>query len=107
MTRLVRAGQAAARGRSPRDGGDDRPVRWAPIVDGGPDAHGGPAAVPRGDVGAPGIGVRVAWAGGGSIVATGNCFAAVARLLSAQPHLSPVEVKAALRAVARNAVLHR
>lgn len=68
---------------------------------------------PPADVGAPGIDVEVAWAGGGSIVATGNSFAApvvtglVARLLSAHPHLSPVEVKAVLRAVARNAVLHR
>jgi subtilisin family serine protease len=65
---------------------------------------------PPADFGAPGIDVPVAWLGGGSIVATGNSFAApvvtglVARLLSKHPYLSPVEVKAVLRAVSRNAV---
>lgn len=65
---------------------------------------------PPADFGAPGIDVEVAWAGGATIVATGNSFAApvvaglAARMLSKHPYLSPVEVKAALRAVAHNAV---
>jgi subtilisin family serine protease len=65
---------------------------------------------PPADFGAPGIDVDVAWTDGGSIVATGNSFAApvisglVARMLSKHPYLSPIEVKAALRAVSRNAV---
>lgn len=62
------------------------------------------------EFGAPGIEVEVAWLGGGSMVTTGNSFAAphvaglVARMLSKHPSLSPVEVKAVLRAVSRNAV---
>ncbi len=66
---------------------------------------GGPA-----EFGAPGIDVDVAWLGGGSVVATGNSFAAphvtglVARLLSKHPDLAPYEVKAVLRSVAANAV---
>ena len=65
---------------------------------------------PPADFGAPGIDVDVAWSDGGSIVTTGNSFAAphvaglVARLLSKHPELTPYEVKAVLRAVARNAV---
>jgi subtilisin len=65
---------------------------------------------PPAEFGAPGIDVEVAWLGGGHIVATGNSFAApavaglVTRLLSKHPYLSPVEVKAVLRAVSRNAV---
>jgi subtilisin family serine protease len=65
---------------------------------------------PPAEFGAPGIDVEVAWLGRGHIVATGNSFAApavaglVARLLSKHPYLSPVEVKAVLRAVSRNAV---
>lgn len=65
---------------------------------------------PPADFGAPGIDVDVAWSGGGSIVTTGNSFAAphvtglVARLLSKHPELTPYEVKAVLRSVARNAV---
>ncbi|GAC1445300.1 MAG: hypothetical protein NVSMB55_25640 [Mycobacteriales bacterium] len=64
---------------------------------------------PPAEFGAPGINVEVAWRGGGSIVTTGNSFAAphvtglVARLLSKHPYLSPSEVKAVLRAVSRNA----
>jgi len=60
------------------------------------------------EFGAPGIDLRVAWAGGGYITATGNSFAAphltgiVARLRSKHPGLTPFEVKTALRAVARN-----
>lgn len=62
------------------------------------------------EFGAPGIDVEVPWLGGSSIVTTGNSFAAphvaglVARMLSKHPSLSPVEVKAVLRAVSRNAV---
>jgi len=65
---------------------------------------------PPAEFGAPGIGISVPWLGGGSIVATGNSFAAphitglVARLLSKHPGLTPYEVKAVLRAVSRNAV---
>jgi subtilisin len=61
------------------------------------------------DFGAPGIDVEVAWRGGGSIVTTGNSFAAphiaghVARLLSHHPGLTTYEVKTVLRACARNA----
>ncbi len=61
------------------------------------------------DFGAPGIDVEVPWLAGGTIVATGNSFAAphvtglVARLLSKHPHLTPYEVKTVLRAVASNA----
>ncbi|MHA3704733.1 S8 family serine peptidase [Jatrophihabitans sp. YIM 134969] len=64
---------------------------------------------PPADFGAPGIDVDVAWAGGGTIVSTGNSFAAphvtglIARLLSKHPELTPYEVKAVLRAVAGNA----
>jgi subtilisin family serine protease len=64
---------------------------------------------PPADFGAPGIDVEVAWMDGGRIVATGNSFAAphvtglVARMLSKHPELTPYQVKAVLRAVARNA----
>ena len=62
------------------------------------------------DFGAPGIGVEVAWRGGGTVVTTGNSFAAphisgqVARVLSAHPGLTVYEVKTILRACARNVV---
>ncbi|MFN2521731.1 MAG: S8 family serine peptidase [Mycobacteriales bacterium] len=62
------------------------------------------------EFGAPGIGVTVPWLGGGSIVATGNSYAAphvsglVARLLSKHPELTPYGVKTVLRSVSRNAV---
>lgn len=61
------------------------------------------------EFGAPGIDLDVAWLDGGSIVATGNSFAAphvtglIARLLSKHPDLTPYEVKAVLRSVAGNA----
>ena len=64
---------------------------------------------PPTDFGAPGIDIRVPWLSGGTIVSTGNSFAAphvtglVARLLSKHPHLTPYEVKTVLRAVASNA----
>ena len=64
------------------------------------------------EFGAPGIGVTVPWLNGGSIVTTGNSYAAphvaglVARLLSKHPTLTPYEVKTVLRHVSRNA-LHR
>ena len=62
------------------------------------------------DFGAPGIGVEVAWRGGGVIVTTGNSFAAphisahVARLLSRHGDITAYEVKTVLRACARNAM---
>jgi subtilisin family serine protease len=61
------------------------------------------------EFGAPGIDVTVPWLGGGSIVTTGNSFAAphvtglVARILSKHPELTPYQVKTVLRAVSRNA----
>lgn len=61
------------------------------------------------DFGAPGIDPGVPWVDGGTIVLTGNSFAAphvtglVARMLSEHPHLTPYEVKTVLRAVASNA----
>jgi subtilisin family serine protease len=61
------------------------------------------------DFGAPGIEVEVAWRGGGTIVTTGNSFAAphvaghIARLLARHPGLRPYEVKTVLRACADNA----
>ena len=64
---------------------------------------------PPAEFGAPGIDLEIPWLGGGHVVATGNSFAAphvaglVARLLSKHPYLTPVEVKAVLRAVSRNA----
>jgi subtilisin family serine protease len=65
------------------------------------------------DFGAPGIEVEVAWRGGGTIVTTGNSFAAphvsghVARLLAQHPGLRPYEVKTVLRACADNAATGR
>ncbi|GAC1442548.1 MAG: hypothetical protein NVS3B26_17200 [Mycobacteriales bacterium] len=62
------------------------------------------------EFGAPGISVTVPWLGGGSIVATGNSYAAaqvtglVALLLSKHPELTTYDVKAVLRRIARNAV---
>jgi subtilisin family serine protease len=61
------------------------------------------------EFGAPGIGVTVPWLGGGTILATGNSYAAphiaglVARLLSKHPTLTPYQVKTVLRHVSRNA----
>lgn len=61
------------------------------------------------DFGAPGIEVEVAWRGGGTVVTTGNSFAAphitgqVARLLARHPGLTSYEVKTLLRATAENA----
>ena len=68
---------------------------------------------PPANFGAPGIDVEVPWLSGGSIVATGNSFAAphvtglVARLLSKHLELTPYEVKTVLRALASNAVAGR
>lgn len=61
------------------------------------------------ELGAPGIDVTVAWKGGGTIVSTGNSFAAphvaglIARLLSKHPDLTPFQVKTVLHALADNA----
>ena len=60
------------------------------------------------EFGALGIDVRVAWANGGSLTATGNSFAAphvtgvVARILGTHPELTAFEMKAILRALAAN-----
>jgi len=60
------------------------------------------------EFGAPGIDVRVAWAEGGWITATGNSFAAphvtgiVARILSKYPGLTLFQVKTILRALSAN-----
>jgi len=61
------------------------------------------------DFGAPGIEIEVPWMDSGTIVSTGNSFAAphvtglVARILSKHPFLTPYDVKCVLRAVATNA----
>lgn len=60
------------------------------------------------EFGAWGVDVPIAWKGGGSMVATGNSFAAphiaaiVALILSKHPGLAPFEVKAILASVANN-----
>lgn len=65
------------------------------------------------EFGATGIDVEVPWAGGGTIVGTGNSFSAayvtgmVAALLSKHPWLTPFQVKTVLHAVSDNAVLPR
>ena len=59
--------------------------------------------------GAAGIDVEVAWLGGGTIVATGNSFAApvvaghLARILGAHPGITPWQARTVLAAVAANA----
>jgi subtilisin len=63
------------------------------------------------EFGAAGIDVDVAWSGGGSIVATGNSFAAahvtgmVAGMLGKHPWLTPFQVKTVLQALSENAVV--
>lgn len=60
------------------------------------------------EFGAPGIDVRVPWASGSMITATGNSFAAphisgiVTRILAKHPGLTTFHVKAILRALAAN-----
>ena len=60
------------------------------------------------EFGAPGIDVRVAWAEGGWITATGNSFAAphisgiTARILGKHPGLTPFQIKTVLRALSAN-----
>jgi subtilisin family serine protease len=61
------------------------------------------------EFGAAGVDVDVAWLDGGSIVATGNSFAApviagyAARILGKHPGLTPFQVKTVLQATADNA----
>ena len=63
------------------------------------------------EFGAPGIDVRVAWADGGSITATGNSFAAphitgiAAKILGKHPGLTLFQMKTVLRALSAN-MLH-
>ena len=60
------------------------------------------------EFGAPGIDVRVAWADGGWITATGNSFAAphisgiAAKILGKHPDLTPFQMKTVLRALSAN-----
>ena len=60
------------------------------------------------ELGAPGIGVEVAWLGGATVEVTGNSFAAahvsglVARILSKHRGLTPFQVKTILHGVAEN-----
>jgi subtilisin len=60
------------------------------------------------EFGAPGIDMEVAWTDGGTLVATGNSFAAphiaglVTRIVGHHPGVTPVEVKTLLRALADN-----
>jgi subtilisin len=60
------------------------------------------------EFGAPGIDVRVAWADGGWITATGNSFAAphitgiVAKILGKHPGLTLFQMKTILRALSAN-----
>ena len=94
--------------------GPTYPSQYASVVSvaarSGGDAH-ALAYNPRPPVefGAHGIDVDVAWAGGSSIVASGNSFAAphvtglVALLLAKHPGLTPFQVKAVLQAVSDNA----
>lgn len=62
------------------------------------------------EFGAAGIDLEVAWTGGGSIVATGNSFAAahvsgmVAAMLGEHPWLTPFQVKTVLQGLSDNAV---
>jgi subtilisin len=64
------------------------------------------------EFGAPGIDVRVAWAEGGWITATGNSFAAphitgiVARILGNHPNLTLFQMKTILRALSANMTHH-
>lgn len=61
------------------------------------------------EFGARGLDVRVPWSGGGSIVASGNSFAAphvsgmVALMLAKHPDLTPFQVKAVLQALTHTA----
>jgi subtilisin len=61
------------------------------------------------EFGARGLDIEVAWADGGSIVATGNSFAAphvtgmVALIRAKHPGLTPFQVKAVLQAMSENA----
>ena len=60
------------------------------------------------EFGAPGLDIDVAWSDGGSLVATGNSFAAphiaglVTRIVAAHPGITSAEVKTLLRALADN-----
>jgi len=64
--------------------------------------------LPPVEFGAPGIDVEVAWTDGGSLVATGNSFAAphiaglLARIVGAHPGITPAEAKTLLRALVDN-----
>jgi subtilisin len=63
--------------------------------------------------GAAGIDVEVAWSGGGTVVASGNSFAApvvaghLARIRAAHPGITCWQARTVLAAVAANAVPHQ
>jgi len=89
------------------------PSEFASVVSVACAAGDGPYALtynprPPVEFGAAGLGVEIAWLGGGTTRATGNSFAAprvaglVALMLSEHPALTPFEVKTILRAIATN-----
>ena len=93
--------------------GPTYPSQYASVVSVAARAGDDPMALaynprPPVEFGARGIDVDVAWTGGGSMVATGNSFAAphvagmAALLLAKHPELTPFQVKAVLQAVSDN-----
>ena len=93
--------------------GPTYPSQYASVVSVAARAGDDPMALaynpqPPVEFGARGIDVDVAWTGGGSMVATGNSFAAphvsgmAALLLGKHPELAPFQVKAVLQAVSDN-----
>jgi subtilisin family serine protease len=94
--------------------GPTYPSQYASVVSVAARAGDDPMALaynprPPVEFGARGIDVDVAWANGGSIVATGNSFAAphvagmAALVLSRHPTLTPFQVKSVLQALCVNA----
>lgn len=94
--------------------GPTYPSQYASVVSVAARAGADPTALaynahPPVEFGARGIDVDVAWSGGGSMVATGNSFAAphvaglAALVLGKHPGLTPFQVKAVLHAACENA----
>ena len=90
------------------------PSQYASVVSVAARPGAGPRAIatnprPPVEFGAHGIDVDVAWADHGSIVATGNSFAAphvtglIALVLAKHPHLTAYQVKSVLQAISSNA----
>jgi subtilisin family serine protease len=93
--------------------GPTYPSQYASVVSVASRAGDDPWAIaynpdPPVEFGARGIEVEVAWAGGGSTVATGNSFAAphvagmASVVLGNHPHLTPFQVKSVLQALCDN-----